>query len=194
QFLESKYDQNARTVTLDTSFGDQVTALLALLNMQQIALTDATLTPPKGTTPAPAQSSLLGTATIWGVPQGQFQLAISAGAQDAAQVTVTSSLPSIPIPTLAQYVLPMNPEAAAGLDTIHLTDVKLTAAQPAGTMVVSAGLADGWSPFGLQQVYLEKLQFKLAVLVGDRSRLCHRERLADRQQRPDRASWTVAQR
>jgi len=161
--IEQRYDEDTGTLTLDTSLGDQVTNLLVMLNMPEIVLRGATLTPPKGTLPMPTQSSLSGTVTLWDTPQSQLQIVISPGPQDVAKVYVTSTVPAITLPTLARYVLPLNADAVPGLDAIQFTGGKLLAAQPDGTMVFSAVLEDGWSPFGLSQVHLEQLQFKMAV-------------------------------
>jgi hypothetical protein len=45
QLLETKFAQEVKEITIDVSFGEEVTSLLQLLNQQQLTLTQTSLDP-----------------------------------------------------------------------------------------------------------------------------------------------------
>jgi hypothetical protein len=169
QIVLSKYNPGARTITLDTTFGDQVTNLLSLINLETIALTAATLDPPASTSPSPDTWALQGTATIWGVAGCAFRMDVSAGTNNVAEVKATSPVASITLAALADAVVPIDTKMARGLSAIVFTGGTLTAIEPDGTLSFFASIADGWSPFGLSSATLETIQFGFATVVDPTS-------------------------
>jgi hypothetical protein len=165
QKIEARYDARATTITLDTTFfGDQIADLLDLINQETITLIDAELTPPAGTRPAPDTWSVAGKATIWSVTDCPFALNIGPGTNDVALVTATGTTASITMKALGQTILPLDPQTTDGLGSIVLTGGAITAIEPDGILTFFATMADGWSPFGLDQIHLERIDFRCAVV------------------------------
>ncbi len=76
QLLETKFAQEVKEITIDVSFGEEVTSLLQLLNQQQLTLTQTSLDPPLGTT-SPSQSSLIGKVRLWEIDGVDITLVFS---------------------------------------------------------------------------------------------------------------------
>ena len=76
QLLENKFKPAATEITIDVSFGEEVTSLLQLLNQQQLTLTQTILDPPLGTA-SPPQSSLIGKVRLWEIDGVDITLVFS---------------------------------------------------------------------------------------------------------------------
>jgi hypothetical protein len=162
EHVEKKYDAGAGALLLErASFGDQIAGLLTLLNADTLKLDASTLTPTTGSAAAPGTWSLSGTTAIWGAQQCPLQIDVAPGLNNIAAVSAAASIASIPVPSLAQFALPLDPTAAAALGSVTLTNCRITAIEPDQALGFRSVIADGWAPFGLKQAHLENARFAL---------------------------------
>jgi len=159
QLLETKFAQEVKEITIDVSFGEEVTSLLQLLNQQQLTLTQTSLDPPLGTT-SPSQSSLIGKVRLWEIDGVDITLVFS---EHDRAIAVTATLPQLNFPTISRYLAPINSSQVEGLSSVHFPQSQLEASTKSGEMIVTGKMAENWSLLGIERIGIEKPELMLKV-------------------------------
>jgi len=163
EILESRFDDANRQITIDSSLGEEAEKLLILLNSEQIALSQATLSPAKGTTPAPTQSAILGKTTLWGVADVNLTLQFTEDPEGTVRITATGEAPSLGFPAISQYIAPIDSVQLGGLEGLVFNQAQVSAETQLGELRVNGGISSPWPALGIPDINIDNLALSLTV-------------------------------
>ncbi len=151
QSLEERFDEHTQAIMLDQAFGPTASKLLSLLNMAQLTVSQATLDPPKGTTPVNQTGVVKGTTTFWDVDGVDITITFTESAQEQA-IAVAAIVPHLSLVALGSHLVPLDPSRIVGLTSISFEQVHIDANTHDGQVVVTGNLSQVWSLPGMDGI------------------------------------------